>query len=81
MPPFWWDVKQLTVLQYTIHEFQVFGPRELLQIYVVKIYLHSQLLAQQQRILTTASRAQQDLETRIYVDNLDRGIRMTSPKK
>ena len=81
MPPFWWDVKQLTVLQYAIHEFQVFGPRELLQIDVVKIYLHSQLLAQQQRILTTASRAQQDLETRIYVDNLDRGIRMSSPDK
>ena len=45
MPPFWWNVKKLTVLQYTIHEFQVFGPRELLQIDVVKIYLHRKLLA------------------------------------
>ena len=28
VPLFWWDVKQLTVLQYAIHEFQVFGPRD-----------------------------------------------------
>jgi hypothetical protein len=46
MPPFWWNVKQVTFLQYAVHEFKTFHPRELLYINVVKIYLQT-LFAQQ----------------------------------
>ena len=39
MPPFWGNVKQVTFLQYAIHEFKSCSLRVLFFINVVKIYL------------------------------------------
>ena len=44
MPPFWWNVKQATLLQYDVHEFKTFYSRELFYINVVKIYLQRHYL-------------------------------------
>ena len=43
MPPFWWNVKQVTFLQYAIHEFKICCLWEFRFVKIVKIYLLRQI--------------------------------------
>ena len=63
MPPFWWNVKQATLLQYDVHEFKTFYSRELFYINVVKIYLQKHYLYNSlMKINIKSSRAKEIIE-------------------